>query len=180
MTNCSDHPLRRAYWGRSVVPGGGVFVTALTPDSRFPFRYIEAVGYPNFQIFVHPHDPAVTIHGDLVMLRGTPVHGKLGFDTHSGWLAYLLPCGQLFVKRFPAYPDRRYADIAGLTISVWSFENRLVELEPLGPEELLQPGQSAAFAEDWWLFDYPFPATGQAVDPAAIRDFVDQHAIAPR
>ncbi len=175
-TNRSDRLLHRSYWGRSLAPGGGIFITSLTPDSRFLNQFIEYTLYPTFQILMQPKDPAVTIRGEYLMLRGAPLQPKIGLDTQSGWMAYLMRTGMLFVKRFPVYPERRYADLAGLTISVWSNQDRMVELEPLGPEERLAPGQSATFTEDWWLLDHPFPADGEEVDPARIRAFADQQA----
>ena len=80
----------------------------------------------------------------FLTIRGTP-KSKVGLDTLSGWMAYLPPDGLLFAKRFATFPGRRYADIPGLTQAFWyGPEGRYVELEPLGPEEVLAPGASAA------------------------------------
>lgn len=177
MRNITDHPLRRAYWGRSLSPGGGIFVTGLSPDSRFPKQYIQYSNWPDSFILMRPSDPAISIRGGYLVMRGAPQQYKIGLDTRAGWLAYLMRNGLLFVKRFSVYPERRYADIAGLTICVWSFADRMVELEPLGPEELLAPGQSASFSEDWWLLDHPFPETGDDLDPVHLHALIDQQAV---
>jgi len=55
----------------------------------------------------------------------------------------------MFVKRLPVYPDRVYADMAGLTISIWCYKNEMCELEPIGPRETLASGASASFTEQW-------------------------------
>lgn len=178
MTNISPRTLRRAYWGRSLAPGGGIVVTALTPDSRFPHGWLACHGWPRFELTIKPKDPAVTVADGFLTIRGTP-KSKVGLDTLSGWMAYLRPDGLLFAKRFATFPGRRYADIPGLTQAFWyGPEGRYVELEPLGPEESLAPGASASFSEDWWLLDHPFPAEGQDVDPGAVQRAVDRLAVA--
>jgi hypothetical protein len=75
----------------------------------------------------------------------------------------------MFVKRFPVQRDRVYNEVAGLTISIWYPADRRVELEPIGPRERLEPGQSASFTEDWFLKPFPFPADGTTVDLSRVR-----------
>ena len=76
-----------------------------------------------------------------------------------------LPSGEvLFVKRFPAYPDRVYNEMAALTISLWYYRDVVCELEPIGPMEVLAPGESRSFTEEWWLVPYPFPERRDSVD----------------
>jgi hypothetical protein len=78
----------------------------------------------------------------------------------------------LFVKSFPVFPDRVYNEIAGLTVSIWYKEDSQVELEPIGPMEILKPGASASFTEEWWLLDFPFPGAGQDVDLEKLEETV--------
>jgi len=33
-----------------------------------------------------------------------------------------------------------------------------VELEPHGPRNIIKPGATASFTEDWYLVSHPFPA----------------------
>jgi hypothetical protein len=66
--------------------------------------------------------------------------------------------------------------MAGLTISIWYFEDKMCELEPIGPAENLSPGQSASFTEAWWLLPYRFPGSGAAVDLKQVSQYVEQHA----
>ncbi len=57
------------------------------------------------------------------------------------------------MKRFPVDAKRAYNEVAGLTISVWYPDDAMVELEPIGPAEHLEPGQSASFTETWNFVD---------------------------
>ena len=68
---------------------------------------------------------------------------------------------------------RVYNEAAALTLSVWYPTGPRIELEPIGPRERLQPGESASFTEDWWLLPYPFPKEGQQVDLKLLADFVN-------
>jgi hypothetical protein len=83
-----------------------------------------------------------------------------------------MPDNQLFVKRFPADPDRVYNEAAGLTISVWYPQGKMVELEPIGPRERLLPGAVAEFTETWSVAECPYPAAGESLDLARIRQLV--------
>ena len=61
------------------------------------------------------------------------------------------------------YPERVYNEVAGYTLSVWYPADRpMVELEPIGPAEVLAPGAEATFTEHWWLLHHPFPGEGEA------------------
>jgi hypothetical protein len=179
MRNITDLPLRRSYWGRSLVRSGGITVVPLNPDSRFPNGYVTYSGWQTNQISMKPKDPAVTIR-DGHAIVSSALNLKLGFDGTAGWIAYLMPNGTMFLKRYAVYPERRYTGIAGLTASLWSDGKGLLEIEPLGPEELLKPGESASFSEEWWLLPYPFPGEVATVDPVAVARFIEQHAPATR
>ena len=78
-------------------------------------------------------------------------------DSHVGWFAYLMRNDLMFVKRYRTHPDRVYNEVAGLTISIWYPEEKRVELEPIGPREQLEPGESASFTEHWELKAFRFP-----------------------
>ena len=68
------------------------------------------------------------------------------------------------LKKFKVDPDRVYNEMAAITLSIWYFRDKVCELEPIGPMELLAPGACAAFTEEWWLVPYAFPALRAAVD----------------
>ena len=113
--------------------------------------------YEGGGIQIDPDDPNIHVSDQAVIIAAAPAFPKLGFDSHTGWLAYAMPTDQLFVKRFMTYPNRAYNEVAGLTISVWYPQHDRVELEPIGPAENLAPGQRASFTEEWWLLEYQYP-----------------------
>lgn len=178
MRNITDRTLRRAYWGRSMVAGGGIVVVPVAADSRYPNGYLTYAGWPDYRINMRPKDPAVTVR-DGCAIVGPGLATKLGFDGTAGWIAYLTRSGTLLLKRYPVDPARRYADIAGLTASLWSDGQGVLEVEPLGPEEVLAPGASAAFSEDWWLLPFPWPGDPAKVDLEAVRRAIAEAITTP-
>ncbi len=167
IINESDKPVTCCHWSRTLAVGGGICLIPLTPESRFPKQYIMYGPGPvmNYQ----PDDPNIRVREGFLEILGTPANPKLGMDSSAGWFGYLLRSNLLFVKRFPVYPDRVYAEMAGLTISIWYYKNEMCELEPIGPREILAPGDSASFAEQWELSPFDFPAPEANVDLDSVR-----------
>jgi hypothetical protein len=172
MTNVSKETREVCHWGRSFSPGGGICVVPLGDrPSRFPGKY--AMYEEGAVINVRAKDDNIRERDGCLEILAPPRKPKLGFDTYAGWLAYAMPNDTLFVKRFPAYPDRVYNEAAGLTLAVWyPAAGRQIELEPIGPRERLQPGESASFTEVWWLLSHPFPKKGQQLDLKALAEQV--------
>jgi hypothetical protein len=171
MTNVSNEVRDVCHWGRSFSPTGGICVVPLGDrPSRFPGKY--ALYEDSAVINVRARDENIREQDGFIEVLGPPRKPKLGFDSYAGWLAYVMPNDRLFVKRFPAYPDRVYNEAAGLTVSVWYPAGKQVELEPIGPRERLKPGESASFTEDWWLLAHPYPKKGERLDPKALAEQV--------
>jgi hypothetical protein len=166
MHNVSDRTVHVCHWSRTFGLGHGICVVPLTRPSRFPNSYIMYGPGPTMDF--KPVDPNIARqHGYLVVLD-TPQRPKLGLDSYAGWFAYLMPNDVAFVKKFPTYPDRVYNEMAALTISLWYFRDLVCELEPIGPREVLAPGESASFTETWWLVPYSFPNPRESVDPVSV------------
>jgi hypothetical protein len=130
-------------------------------------------------INVRNTDDKIRERDGFLEILAPPRKPKLGFDATAGWLGYVMPNNTLFVKRFATFPDRVYNEAAGLTLSVWYPTGPRIELEPIGPRERLEPGDSASFTEDWWLFSFPFPEQGTSVDLKALENLV-QSQTAPK
>jgi hypothetical protein len=176
MTNISKDVREVCHWGRSFSPGGGICVIPLGDrPSRFPGKY--AMYEEGAIINVRNTDDKIRVREGFLEILAPPRKPKLGFDTYAGWLAYVMPTGAAFVKRFPTYPDRVYNEAAGLTLSVWYPPGPRIELEPIGPRERLKPGESAAFTEDWWLLAHPFPKDGQKIDLPALAEQVAKQTV---
>ncbi|MDI7276941.1 MAG: hypothetical protein QME94_13265, partial [Anaerolineae bacterium] len=73
-----------------------------------------------------------------------------GLNSTSGWAAYYRQ-NQLFVKCFDYDPEAFYPD-NGCSLESYT-NNRFLELETLGPLELLEPGDSVEHVEHWFLYD---------------------------
>lgn len=132
LTNAGQEVREVCHWGRSFSPGGGICVIPLGDrPSRFPARY--AMYEDGATINVRATDPNVRERDGFLEILAPPRKPKLGFDATGGWLAYLLPDGTVFAKRFRVYPDRVYNEAAGLTLSVWYPPGPRIELEPIGP-----------------------------------------------
>ena len=167
MINESEKPLACCHWSRTLAVGGGIVLVPLTAGSRFPKSYIMYGPGPvmNFQ----PEDPNIRIREGFLEILGTPANPKLGMDSAAGSFCYLTRNNLLFIKKYPVFPDRVYSEMAGLTISIWYYKNEMCELEPIGPREILAPGASAAYAEEWSLEPFRFPGAAQSVSLDEIR-----------
>jgi hypothetical protein len=179
MLNTSKERREVCHWGRSFSPGGGICVVPLGDrPSRFPSKF--AMYEDSAVINVKATDDRIRERDGFLEILAPPRKPKLGFDSYAGWLGYVLPSDTLFVKRFPVYPDRVYNEAAGLTLSVWYPTGPRIELEPIGPRERLQPGESASFTEEWWLLSHPFPKQGQQLDLKALAEQVEKQTTRPK
>ncbi|MBX3437462.1 MAG: hypothetical protein KF861_08235 [Planctomycetaceae bacterium] len=180
MRNISDEPKEYCYWCRTFALGGGVCVIPLTEPSRFPNRYVmyERTSRDSSDTLINfrPQDPHIRVRDGFLEITGPPASPKLGMDTYAGWFAYVMPNDLMFVKQFPADPDRVYNEVAGLTMSVWYPDGPMCELEPIGPRERLSPGAEAKFTETWWLLPHTFPGEGETVDLPALAKQVASDA----
>lgn len=148
--------VRQYHWSRTLVKGGGISLTPLNPHSRYPKGFL-VYGPGEVMNFDPAPEPHVRTRNGILEIVGAPVHPKFVMDCREGWLAYITRDHQLFVKKFPVYPDRPYGDMAAPTASVWYYRDAMCEIEPLGPLEVLEPGESASFTEEWYLRDYAYP-----------------------
>lgn len=170
IVNISNEITEWCHWSRTFAKGNGICVIPVTQPSRFPNNYVMYEG--GDLINLRPSDPNIRTRDGFLEITGVPKHPKLGMDSRAGWFAYLMHNDLCFVKRFEVDPERVYNEVAGLTISIWYPEDRRVELEPIGPRERLQPGESASFTEHWWLIPREFPDAGQQVDLAELAQLV--------
>lgn len=168
IRNRSGEAKHVCHWGRTFGRGHGICVVPLTRPSRFPKGYI--VYGPGPVMNFMPDDRAIEVRDDTFVLLEAPQQPKLGLDSYAGWFAYLMPNDLMFVKQFSTYPDRPYAEMAAITISLWYFREFVCELEPIGPLEVLQPNAEAAFTETWHLTPYRFPDPRDSVDVKDVTD----------
>lgn len=173
IRNISDGETRWCHWSRTFAVGGGICVIPTSDFSRFPEHYVMYEG--GDQINLRPKDANIRRRDGFLEILAPPREPKLGMDSREGWMAYAAPNDLLFVKQFEVDPERVYNEVAGLTISVWYPSTMpVIELEPIGPEERLQPGGEASFTEHWRLAKFPFPRNGETLSLDRIKSLIDR------
>ncbi len=168
IRNISRETKHWAHWSRTFAVHGGIGVVPLTPETkRFPNGWIMYAQGGEPSILSKPTDANVRQRGNFLEVLGPPRFPKLGFDTHAGWFAYVMPHGQAFVKRYASPRDAVYPELAGFPLCFWYPPASMVpavELEPHGPRNTIAPGASASFTEHWYLLSHAFPAAGESID----------------
>lgn len=161
-----DRTTRWCHWGRTFARHGGIAVVPLTiEESKFENGWVRVEG--ERMLNMNPEDPNVRRRGNFLEITGPPAYPKMGFDTYAEWMGYVLPEGVAFVKGWAASPDWIYNEVAGYTLSVWYpevGETPACELEPIGPMEVLRPGEVSAMREHWYLLEHAFPKAGEQLD----------------
>ena len=182
IKNISPETKHWSHWSRTFAVHGGIGVVPLTPETRrFPNGWIMYQQGKDPTISLKPEDPHVRVRGDVLEVLAPAKFPKLGFDSNAGWMAYVMPHGQAFVKRFPSPKDAVYPEIAGLTLCFWypqKDQTPAIELEPHGPRNHIEPGSTASFTEDWYLLPHPFPESGTQIDLEKLAAQVE-HATRP-
>jgi hypothetical protein len=164
--NHGTESIRTFHWSRTFVAGNGIALAPLPKQGKFPRGY--ALGGPANIINFQPiEEPNVRIRENILEILGAPKKAKFILDVDPGWLAYLAPNNLLFMKKFATFPNRPYGEITANNASIWysskenfpawPFTEFPVEIEPIGPLEIIEPGGERSFTEDWWLEDFPFP-----------------------
>lgn len=171
IINISDELKRYCFWARTFVKGGGISLTPLNSHSRFPKGYIT-YGPGNIMNYEPEDEPNVRSREHILEIIGPPVRPKFVMDGDIGWMAYISTDSQLFIKTFTVYTDRIYGEMTGATSSVWYNGEEMVEIEPIGPLEIIEPGESVAFTEYWHLLGFPYPHN-KLTNLNAIRSIVD-------
>ena len=160
LINKGNKPLRRYLWSRTFVPGDGIYMMPLNPESRFPRKYatyIRIDGNPMVDYIPHPEKNVIT-EDDMLIINGPSDYKRLLTDAANGLLVCLFDTNVMFFKKYDVAPGRKYGDIVCATASIWHFEDKIYEIEAMGPEELVLPGDSISFTETWFLTEYKFPA----------------------
>ncbi len=110
-------------------------------------------------------DPRWSIGKKYVLLQQDPLAGhpqKLGLQVGQGWAGYLLD-SVLFIKTFGFDWSATYPDF-GCNTEIFT-DNRILEVESLGPLTTVAPGASTSQVEGWHLFGgVPTPVSDRDVD----------------
>ncbi len=136
MTNYTDHPVARHYWGRVFCKGGGV-VSLPLDDSK---GWGAMGGYSA--------EGAIVKKG-LLQVQLDDIVRKIGTDSHQGWIAYCVD--NLEIKqKFKCFKGANYSDTDGYSTIFFNNED-LCEVEPVSPTIILKPGEAYTFKQQWKL-----------------------------
>jgi hypothetical protein len=151
LHNMGAWPVELAPWALSVMAPGGTVVIPLPPRGSHPKDLLPAnsiVLWP----YMDMSDSRWTWGQKYILLRqnanGSPQ--KIGLSLPDGWAAYILN-GQAFVKQYQHIAGATYPDLGS---SFETFTNQdMLEVETLGPLQVIQPGASVEHIEYWHLID---------------------------
>ena len=155
IINESSATKEYCHWSRTFGQGYGIVVIPLSKPTRMPKNYVlyESGGLINAK----PDEPNIRERDGFLEIVGPPSQPKLGMDSAAGWFSYVMPNNLMWTKQYLVDRERVYNELAGLTISIWYPDRPMVELEPIGPREILEPGDEASFTETWFLNGFAFP-----------------------
>ncbi|SRR5579883_1493009 len=151
ITNCGDGPTELAPWSLTIMRPGG---TTIIPQE--PYRSHDDYLLPARPIvlwhFTDLTDKRFSIGERLIELRtdtNSNEPQKIGAMNKQGWAAYYWK-DLLFVKEFDYRAGQPYPDY-GANCEAYT-QGDFMELESLGPMEVLAPGEAAHHTERWHLF----------------------------
>lgn len=151
LTNIGPWEVSLAPWALSVMKAGGMEIIPMPEQRPHAGNFV-----PEAAVILWPvtdmSDARIHWGRRYTMFTQDTARGpmKFGMSQQLGWAAYLLN-RQLFVKYFDYLPGATYADL-GCNFETYSDE-RLLEIESLGPLAPLGPGESTEHIETWRLFD---------------------------
>jgi len=148
IMNDGSAPRRLAPWALTMIRPGAVAMAGFPPRGTFPEHLLPT--HPLvLWAYTDLSDPRFTMTPQAIMLRCDPAISKpqkFGLFAEHTWGAAL--CGtDLFVKRYEASLGAAYPDF-GCSFECFT-NDRMLELETLGPLTELAPGQSIDHTEKW-------------------------------
>lgn len=174
IINVTDSPKRYCHWSRTFGEPNGICLAPLNPQSRFPKGYIVYTGNNNLD-YSPKGSENERVRDGILEISGPPENPKFVTDGSEGWLAYITPDNQLFVKTFEVFPEKVYGEMTGATVSIWYNREGICEIEPIGPWEWINPDESISFSENWYIVDFDYPKDKMA-DLKKIRSIIGELA----
>ena len=164
LTNLGPWTIEMAPWALTVMAPGGMAITPL-PEKR---PHTEVLT-PELPLVLWPYtdlrDPRLSLGSRYITLTqdaAATAPTKIGLGQPLGWAAYLNQ-GQLFVKYFDYDPSAIYPDF-GCNFETFT-NDAMLEVESLGPLNVLEPGDTADHDETWRLIaDIPAVQTEDDID----------------
>ncbi|HVO61554.1 MAG TPA: hypothetical protein VMT53_11500 [Terriglobales bacterium] len=145
-----------APWTPTMMRAGGRAILPLPPRAAMDTEHYLSVGPLTLWSFTDLADRRWRFGTEFIQLAQSTAPAArfeeqmTGIFNPSGWGAYFTNA-TLFVKRAPVVAGATYPDF-GCNFEVFS-NREFLELETLGPEVLLNPGEQVAHEERWQLFE---------------------------
>lgn len=152
LRNNGHQYLRLAPWAISVMEAGGRAIVPLPPRAAHDKDHLLPTGMIALWRYTDMADPRWYWGARFVMLsqkRSNQSVQKAGLRIPDGWIAYAWE-GLLFVRTFRFFKDGEYPDF-GCSVELFT-DDRMLELEVLGPLQTVKPGETAVLKEQWFLF----------------------------
>jgi hypothetical protein len=165
LQNVGERPVDLAPWSITQLPLGG---TVLLPQRAAMAGHHV---HPNRMLVLWPYtsweDPRFWPRNGLLALDALAGPDlKLGYFNDAGWVAYIRD-GASLVRRFEPLPGQPHPDL-GCNVEVY-VGSRYLELELLGPLEVLVPGSTVTLVEHWEIGMVDATVTGTDVRAVAAR-----------
>jgi hypothetical protein len=171
ITNCGTEPIELAPWALTIVRGGG---TTIIPQE--PYRSHNEYLLPARPLvlwhFTDLTDTRWKIGKHLIELStDESLHDpqKIGAMNKQGWMAYAWK-DLLFVKEFEYWPGATYPDY-GCNCETYTAGD-FMEMESLGPMQVLQSSEATTHRERWHLFATELPR-GEEQRRATIENAIE-------
>ncbi|HEY3873968.1 MAG TPA: hypothetical protein VGM92_00695 [Candidatus Kapabacteria bacterium] len=161
IQNCGEKPLELAPWSLTILRSGGKVIIPQEPF-RSHDEYLLAARPLVLWHFTDLSDPRFHFGKTLIELECNEQFSeptKIGAMNKQCWAGYYSN-KLLFIKEFDYRPGANYPDY-GSNCEAYT-QAGFVELESLGPMELLQPGETAKHRETWKLREIDLPISEKA------------------
>ena len=162
LKNISDTVRECGIWAITVSTTGGTLVVPMNNDNTglLPNRVISVWPYTDMD------DPRFTISNKYAVVKNTdkaePM--KLGFDAKRGSSFYFVN-GEVFRKEFDTFHGEKPYFDNGCSFETYNCQ-KFIEIETLGPAEMLAPGKEIKHIENWSLqrLTNPDLSSDEAID----------------
>jgi hypothetical protein len=174
LRNTNHWAVELAPWALSTMAPGGTAIIPMPPRGSHPENLPPANSLALWA-YTDMADPRWTWGLKNILLRQdsrAKLPQKIGAMVPDGWTAYARN-DHLFIKRFHFDDTARYADF-GSNVEVFT-NNRMLELETLGPLVRLQPSTTVEYVEHWSLFRSAPTPTNDADVEKHVRSKIRQH-----
>ncbi|GAB1422029.1 hypothetical protein MASR2M15_22360 [Anaerolineales bacterium] len=153
LTNLNIWDIECALWGLSVMAAGGKAILPL-PKRRPHSEDLLPGNTLSLWAYTDMTDPRWTWGREYILLaqdKTATTPQKIGAHLRAGWLGHVGQNGDLFIKRLPYIEGATYPD---LNCNAELYTNDfMLEVESLGPLQIIPAGASVEHIEYWNLFE---------------------------